>query len=53
MKLTHRGQIVFAISLTFTVLATLYGLAWVMDHINWVGDHYCFHSSLVCYGLDK
>jgi hypothetical protein len=49
MKLTHRGQIVFAISLTFTVLATLYGLAWIMDHINWVGDHYCFHDSITCY----
>ena len=53
MKLTKRGEIVFGISLIVTAIATLYGLAWIMDHINWVGDHYCFHSSLQCYGLDK
>lgn len=50
MKLTTRGWIVLVI---IPAIASLYGLAWIMDHINWVGDHYCFHSSLVCYGLDK
>jgi hypothetical protein len=53
MKLTKRGEIVFAISLTVTAILALAGALWLVDHINWVGDHYCFHSSLVCYGLDK
>jgi hypothetical protein len=53
MKLTHRGQIVFGISLLVTGLVAFAGLVWIADHINWVGDHYCFHSSLQCYGLDK
>jgi hypothetical protein len=24
-----------------------------IDHLNWVGDHYCFHTMTKCYGLDK
>jgi len=25
------------------------GITYLVDHINWVGDHYCFHSSIQCY----
>lgn len=53
MKLTRRGQIVFGISLGVAIVVALLGLTWITDHINWVGDHYCFRSSLQCYGLDK
>jgi heme/copper-type cytochrome/quinol oxidase subunit 4 len=49
MKLNRRGEIVFAISLIVTVVITLIGFMWVVDHINWVGDHYCFKSSIECY----
>lgn len=49
MRLTKRGKVVGAIALTITALLALYGLAWLSDHINWVGDHYCFHSSIQCY----
>ena len=24
-------------------------ILWGLDHLNWVGDHYCFKSSLECY----
>ena len=31
-------------------------LVWVftvgIDHLNWVGDHWCFKSSLQCYGIE-
>jgi len=53
MKLTRSGEIVFMISLAVTALVAIAGMMWLVDHINWVGDHYCFHSSLVCYGMDK
>jgi hypothetical protein len=53
MKLTKRGEIVFAVSLVISAFTIMFGFMWLIDHINWVGDHYCFHSSLVCYGLDK
>ena len=37
------------------IIAGAVGLAMVgaeiMDHVNWVGNGWCFHSSLVCYGL--
>jgi len=53
MNLTRRGEIVFAISLLVTVLVALSGLMWVVDHVNWVGDRYCFKSMLECYGWNK
>ena len=49
MKLNQRGQIVFAVSLIFTASALLLGLFWLVDHVNWVGDGYCFKASIDCY----
>jgi hypothetical protein len=49
MKLTRRGEIVFALSLIISVAVALVGATVLLDHINWVGDHYCFKSSLECY----
>jgi hypothetical protein len=49
MKLNKKGEVVFAISLSISVIAALAGAMWLLDHINWVGDHYCFKSSLECY----
>ena len=49
MKLTKRGEKVLAVSLALNALVIL-ALAFVlMDHVNWVGDRYCFKSSLECY----
>jgi len=53
MRLSKRGERVFAISLAINAVLALVILMWGVDHVNWVGDHYCFHSSIVCYGLDK
>ena len=50
MKLTRRGWIVLVIIPAILAFA---GLMWVTDHVNWVGDHYCFHTMTQCYGLDK
>lgn len=49
MKLTRRGEIVFVISLLITALVAISGLMWVVDHVNWVGDQYCFKSMTECY----
>jgi hypothetical protein len=46
MKLTRRGWIVLVI--IPAILASI-GFLWLVDHINWVGDHYCFQSSIECY----
>jgi hypothetical protein len=52
MKLTRRGQIVFGILLSIAGLALLFGFWWLIDHINWMGDHYCLKSSMECYFPD-
>lgn len=49
MKLTRRGEIVFAVVLGIVALEILLGAWWLLDHINWVGDRYCFHSSIECF----
>ena len=45
MRLTTRGKVVAGV---FGLLL-LAGLVIGLDHINWMGDHYCFKSSLECY----
>lgn len=49
MKLNRRGEIVLAVSLGINALLVIGLLMWGLDHLNWVGDHYCFKSSLECY----
>lgn len=49
MKLTKRGEIVLGISLLINGAILIGLLMWGLDHLNWVGDHYCFKSSLECY----
>ena len=49
MKLTKRGEIVLTISLLINGAILIGLLMWGLDHLNWVGDHYCFKSSLECY----
>ena len=50
MKLTRRGWIVLVV--IPSILAIL-GLTWLVDHINWMGDHYCFKSMIECYFPNK
>jgi len=47
-KFIVRRRIAFVIAVVLAVSA-LAGLMWLTDHINWVGDHYCFKSSLECF----
>jgi len=49
MKLNKRGEIVLAVSLGINALILLGLIMWGLDHLNWVGDHYCFKSSIECY----
>jgi hypothetical protein len=49
MKLTRRGEIILGISLGINALLILGLILWGIDHLNWVGDHYCFKSMLECY----
>jgi hypothetical protein len=49
MKLNKRGEILFAVSLGINALLLLGLILWGLDHVNWVGDRYCFESSLECY----
>lgn len=49
MKLNKRGEILFAVSLGINALIILGLIMWGLDHLNWVGDRYCFESSLECY----
>lgn len=45
MKLTKRGKRVRAIA----ILIAIIGGYWVLNHIWWVGDHYCFGEMTKCY----
>jgi hypothetical protein len=45
MKLTKRGKRVRAV----LILAAIVGGYWVLNHIWWVGDHYCFGEMIECY----
>jgi hypothetical protein len=49
MKLNRRGEIVLAVSLGINALILLALAMFALDHLNWVGDGYCFKSSLECY----
>ncbi len=50
MKLTKRGKRVRAVVILLGIIAIYY----VMNHIWWVGDHYCWGSMVECYfGEDK
>jgi hypothetical protein len=49
MRLTTRGKVVAGV---FGLLL-LVGIFFLVDHINWMGDHYCFKTMVQCYGLDK
>lgn len=53
MKLTKLGQIVCFSAIAIVSIELVIGLFWLIDHINWVGDHYCFHSSIQCYFGDN
>jgi hypothetical protein len=45
MRLTTRGKVVAGV---FGLLL-LVGLFVLSDHINWMGDHYCFKTMVQCY----
>jgi hypothetical protein len=47
MRVTRRGKIVFSI----TAVIALYGLFYVVNHIWWVGDGYCWGTMQKCVGL--
>jgi len=49
MKLNKRGEILFAVSLALNALVLIVLATIALDHLNWMGDHYCFKSSLECY----
>jgi hypothetical protein len=47
-KFIVRRRIAFAVAVVSAV--ALLALATIgLDHLNWVGDGYCFKSSLECY----
>ena len=48
-NLTKLGWVV---AIASSVIALLI-IGAIVDHINWVGDHYCFKSMIECYELDK
>jgi len=45
MRVTSRGKIVFTTMAIIAVLAIYY----LVSHINWVGDHYCWGTITQCY----
>ena len=49
MKLNKRGEITLAVSLGLNALVLIALVLWGLDHLNWVGDRYCFKSSIECY----
>lgn len=49
MKLNRRGEIVLAVSLAINALLILGAIYWVMGHVWWVGDGYCWGSMTECY----
>jgi cytoskeletal protein RodZ len=46
MKLTRRGWVVLVI---IPAIIGMAGIMWLMNHINWMGDHYCFKTMVECY----
>ena len=44
MKLTQRGKVVLLI----TALLGLVLMFYAVDHLNWMGDHWCLKSLLEC-----
>ena len=42
---TTRGKVVLAFGLVSLTAIIFIGV----DHINWMGDHYCFKSMVQCY----
>jgi hypothetical protein len=34
---------------TALIGGTLTAIMFGVDHLNWMGDHYCFHSMMQCY----
>jgi uncharacterized membrane protein len=44
----RRRRVAFAVAVVAVGFA-LYGAMFALDHLNWVGDGYCFKSSLECY----
>ena len=49
MKLTKRGERLFAALLVIAGLVLFAGIVWLSGHIHWVGTHYCFGSFEHCY----
>ena len=45
MKLTTRGKVVLAFGLALLAIGLFVGV----DHLNWMGDHYCFKTMAQCY----
>jgi hypothetical protein len=50
MKLTRRGWIVLVI---IPAILGFAGLMWLVNHINWMGDHYCLKTMVECYFPSK
>jgi hypothetical protein len=48
-NLTKLGWVVAIISSIIVLLV----IGAIANHINWVGDHYCFKSMVECYGLEN
>lgn len=45
MKLTKRGKRVRAVAILFGIIAIYY----ILNHIWWVGNGYCWGSMVKCY----
>ena len=48
MRTKRYYQVRFAVRVAFW-LGMLWAVLFAVDHLNWMGDHYCFDSMIECY----
>lgn len=48
MRTKRYYQVRLAVRIAFW-LGLLWAVLFAVDHLNWMGDHYCFKSSIECY----
>ena len=49
MILTKRGQFILGLAIALGIIALFSLTVYVMGHINWVDDHYCWGTIAKCY----
>jgi hypothetical protein len=48
MKTQRYFQVRFVVRVLFWI-GVFAAIMWAANHINWMGDHYCFKSMTECY----